>query len=94
MAHGITERNVIAESLEEQILTELRVIRADLNALRAAWDEYAPVVAAFRRGGVLAARTAARRNRSVAQECPGCHDHYVNLAEHLPRCPSPSGAIV
>jgi hypothetical protein len=46
-----------------QMSHDLHQIRLDLTALRAAWDTYEPVVSAFRRGGVLAARTAARNGR-------------------------------
>lgn len=44
------------------IFEELAAIRFDLDALHSAWQAYEPVVSAFRRGGILAARTAARRD--------------------------------
>jgi len=45
------------------IFEELAAIRLDLDQLREAWQLYEPVVSAFRRGGMLAARTAARNGR-------------------------------
>ena len=44
-----------------ELLERLDRIEAHLLALLAVWREYEPVVGAFRRGGMLAARTAARR---------------------------------
>ena len=41
----------------------LAQIAADVHAMRAAVEEAAPVVNAYRRGGPLAARTAARQQR-------------------------------
>lgn len=48
----------------DAILTEQRATRAELAELRAAWAEYEPVVSAFRRGGLLAARSAAKARRA------------------------------
>lgn len=45
----------------DRLLTEVGALRADVTAMRSAWAEYEPVVAAFRRGGWLAARSAAKR---------------------------------
>jgi len=46
------------------LLEEVRGMRRQVSELQAAWQEYEPVVSAFRRGGVLAARTAARNGRN------------------------------
>jgi pimeloyl-ACP methyl ester carboxylesterase len=61
MPAAITDRN---QELLAAILAEVVVLREDVSALRAAWEAHEPVVAAFRRGGVLAARTAARQARN------------------------------
>lgn len=69
MATPITESNhngsgelleTIAQSLHA-LVHEVAALRADVTAMRSAWVEYEPVVAAFRRGGWLAARSAAKR---------------------------------
>lgn len=51
-------------SAVHQMTHDLHRVAGDLAALRAAWEKYEPIVAAFQRGGVLAARTAARKGRT------------------------------
>lgn len=41
---------------------EVRAIARDVAELRAAWRQYEPTIAAYQRGGILAARTARKRN--------------------------------
>jgi len=56
----ITDRN---RELLEAVAADLRALRDDVRGLVEAWREYEPVVGAFRRGGMLAARTAARNGK-------------------------------
>lgn len=51
-----------APEIPEDIGARLERIERHLEYLRALWDEHGHVLIAFRRGGLLAARTAARRN--------------------------------
>jgi hypothetical protein len=60
-APPITDRN---QQLLAAILAEVTALRKDVAVIREAWEQYQPVAAAFSRGGVLAARTAARRSRN------------------------------
>lgn len=46
-----------------QISHDVRQMALDMAYLRAAWERYEPIVAAFQRGGMLAARTAAKAAR-------------------------------
>jgi hypothetical protein len=59
MPELITDSN---QQLLEQVREDLRALREDVAVLLSAWRENEAVLGAFRRGGVLAARTAARRN--------------------------------
>lgn len=56
-----TARELDLASKIDHLVSELAALRADVTAMRSAWAEYEPVVAAFRRGGWLAARSAAKR---------------------------------
>lgn len=47
----------------DRILAELAGIRAVVDGLAREWAHYRPVVEGFQRGGLLGARTAARRGR-------------------------------
>lgn len=54
------DRLVSDSYLLQRIAADVAAVRADMAQLRQAWAEYEPVVSAFRRGGVLAARSARR----------------------------------
>jgi hypothetical protein len=60
-----TEITKITESNQEDIFEflrgELAAIRATLDQMHADWLTFKPIAAAYQRGGILAARTAAKR---------------------------------
>ena len=55
-----TEVTVSDRELLEIINEKLDTLHGKTDSLLRAWQEYEPVVSAFRRGGLLAARTAAK----------------------------------
>jgi len=60
MPEPITDSN---QEMLKAVAEDLRQLRADVAELLTAWRENQAVVSAFRRGGVLAARTAAKNGR-------------------------------
>jgi hypothetical protein len=57
------DREAAYQTAVHMISHALAQIAADLHAIRAAVEHAAPVASAYQRGGILAARTAAREQR-------------------------------